>query len=66
MIDKQIKEISNVINYTLLGYNRFRAIGDVTTALRQYQLLTFVRSALSAADLATNTATAQAKVFTLL
>lgn len=65
MMDRQIREFSDMINYTMMAYNRYRSIGDLNTIIRQYQTITLTRTVGGPAYEATYSTRARNKVIFL-
>jgi len=65
MINEQIQEFSDLLNYAILANVRVRLLGDLTSAVRQYQILTWTRHILPAAYTPIYIAQVQNKIKTL-
>ena len=62
MINKQIQDFSDLMNFAMLAGSRLRVLGDLTTTIRQYQTITWTRSLLPAAYVSIYAASSHSKV----
>jgi len=62
MTNRQMNEFSDLINYTMTAYNRYRSLGDVITGVRQYQYLTYTSKILPSSYISYYTNTSSTKV----